>query len=245
MGVDKMTLEELKSATPKHSRSMITQHTVDVFNELESEHGEDFAEHYKQNFLSLSVIMKTGSYSIKDYINAVKYVAHKLLQNTDIDAYHLTFPDRYQRLMDKWTAEEMTEDEVRAQKISPFVTAYKTGELVQKLSEQALMPTKVLNAPHFQAALNVQIDRMYNSFRDQDRIAAAESVLRYTAPNEVTKIEVDVGIKGHDEVQSLRDEMQRLAHQQQVSIAAGTNTSLQIAESQILHEEIIDVEEEQ
>ena len=239
-----MTIEELKSATPKHSRSMITQHTVDVFNELETTHGEDFAEHYKQNFLSMSAVMKTGSYAIKDYINAVKYVAHKLLQNTDIDAYHLTFPDRYQRLMDKWTATGMTEDEVRTQKISAYVVGYKTGELVQKLAEQALMPTKVLNAPHFQAALNVQVDRMYNAFRDQDRIAAAESVLRYTAPNEVTKIQVDVGVSGSDEVQSLRDEMQRLALQQQTSIAAGTNTSLQIAESQIMHEEIIDVESE-
>ena len=238
-----MTIDELRSATPKHSRGMITQNIVDVFNELEGEHGEDFAEHYKQNFLTLSGILKSGAYNVGDYISAIKYVSHKLLQNSDIDAYHLTFPDRYTRIMEKWMAEGLTEEEARSQKVSPFVTAYKAGELVQKLAEQALMPTKVLNAPHFQAALNVQVDRMYNSFRDQDRIAAAESVLRYTAPNEVTKIQVDVGVSGSDEVQSLRDEMQRLALQQQTSIAAGTNTSLQIAESQIMHEEIIDVED--
>jgi hypothetical protein len=177
-------------------------------------------------------------------MSAVKYVAHKLLENSDIDAYHLTFPERYDRLMVKWTTEGLGEDEIRAKKISPFVTAYKSGELVQKLAEQALMPSKVLNAPHFQEALNVQIDRMYHSMRDQDRIAAAESVLKYTAPNEVHKIEVDVGVKGSDEVQALRDEMQRLAMQQQVSIQAGTNTSLEIAESKLLHEEVIEVEVE-
>ncbi len=232
-----MTMEELKSATPKHSRGMITNHVVEVFNELESDHGEDFAEHYKQNFLSMSSVLKTGLYSTKDYLSGIKYVAHKLLQNSDIDAYHLTFPGRYERLMTKWTGEGMTEEEVRSQKISPYVTAYKSNDLVKKLAEQALMPSKILNAPMFQDALNVQYDRMYNAYRDQDRIAAAESVLRYTAPNEVHKIEVDVGIKGSDEVQSLRDEMQRLAHQQQVAIEAGTSTSLQIAESKILFEE--------
>jgi len=238
-----MTIEELKAATPKHSRGMITNHVVEVFNQLEGEHGEDFAEHYKQNFLSMSSVLKSGLYSTKDYMSGVKYVAHKLLQNTDIDAYHLTFPDRYERLMAKWTAEGMTEDEVRSKKISPFVTAYKTNDLVKTLAEQALMPSKILNAPMFQDALNVQYDRMYNSIRDQDRIAAAESVLKYTAPNEVTKIEIDVGVKGTDEVQALRDEMMRLALQQQTSIAAGTVTSLQIAESRIMHEEIIDVED--
>jgi len=58
----------------------------------------------------------------------------------------------------------------------------------------------------------------------------------------VTKIELDVGIKGSDEVQSLRDEMQRLALQQQIGIKAGTNTALEIAESRLLFEEAIEVE---
>ena len=96
-----MNLEELKAIVPKHSRSMITQNIVDVFNALELDEGPDFAEHYKQNFLSMSGILKTGQYSTQDYISAVKYVSHKLLENTDIDAYQLTFPDRYNRLMDK------------------------------------------------------------------------------------------------------------------------------------------------
>jgi len=38
-----MTVEELKAGVPKHSRRMITQNVVDVFNNLAGEHGEDFA----------------------------------------------------------------------------------------------------------------------------------------------------------------------------------------------------------
>ncbi len=238
-----MTLEELKASVPKHSKSLITQNIVNVFNELESEQGQDFAEHYKQNFISMSAILKSGSYSVTDYLNAVKFVSYKLLENSDIDSYHLTFPQRYQRLIDKWEPTGLTEEEIREQKISSFVAAYKRNELVLKLMEQALVPSRILNAPLFQAALNVQAELMYTARSEMVRSNAANSILQYTAPNEATKIELDVGVKNNDEIQSMRDEMQRLATQQKLAIESGTKTSEEIAESKLLHD-IIDVEEE-
>jgi len=231
-----MTLEELKIAVPKHSRGMITQGIVDVFNALELDQGPDFAEHYKQNFVSMSSVMKGGSYSVKDYVNAVKFVSFKLLENTDIDAYQLTFPDRYNRLMTKWLAERMNEEDIRGQKISPYVTAYKKNDLVSKVTEQALVPSRILNAPMFQDALNVQASLMYTARSEQVRSQAAESVMKYTMSPEVQKIELEVGIKGQDEILALRTEMHRLAEQQRGTIQSGTNTSLEIAEQKLLHD---------
>jgi len=237
-----MTLDELKNAVPKHSRGLISQGIVEIFNALELDEGPDFAEHYKQNFVSMSSILKTGKFSTKDYISAVKYVSHKLLENSDIDAYHMTFPDRYRRLMDKWTAEGLPEDEIRGKKISPYVTAYKKTELVTRVLEQSLVPSRILNAPMFQDALNVQAGLMYTARSEQVRSQAAESVMKYTMSPEVQKIELEIGVKGQDEIMALRTEMHRLASQQQGTIESGTNTSLQIAEQKIMHE-IIDVEE--
>jgi len=239
-----MTLDELKEAVPKHSRGLINQRIVDVFNALELDQGEDFAEHYKQNFVSMSSIMKTGKFSTKDYINAVKYVSHKLLENSDIDAYHLTFPERYNRLMSKWREldERMTEEEIRGSKISPYVTAYKKTELVTKVLEQSLVPSRILNAPMFQDALNVQASLMYTARSEQVRSQAAESVMKYTMSPEIQKIELEIGVKGQDEIMALRTEMHRLASQQQGTIESGTNTSLQIAEQKILHEIVEDTE---
>ena len=77
--------------------------------------------------------------------------------------------------------------------------------------EQALVPSKILNAPLFQDALNVQAQLMYTATSEMVRTQAANSVLQYTAPNEIQKIELEIGVKGTDEVQALRDEMQRLA----------------------------------
>jgi len=237
-----MTVEDLKKAVPKHVRGMIGENVVNVFNSLEGEEGPEFAEHYKQNFISMSSVMKGGQYAVKDYLDAVKYVAHKLLENSDIDAYQLTFPDRYARLMEKY-ADEGDEAFIRGAKISPFVTAYKKGDLVTKVLEQSLVPSRILNAPMFQDALNIQMGLAMTARSEIVRSSAAESVMKYTMSPEAQKIELEVGIKGQDEVMALRTEMHRLAAQQQATIISGTNTSLQIAEQKIMHE-IIDVEDE-
>jgi hypothetical protein len=240
-----MTVDDLKSKVPKHIRGMIGQNVVDVFNELESDEGREFAEHYKQNFISMSSVMKTGQYSVSDYIDAVKFVAHKLLENSDIDAYQMTFPDRYQRLLDKY-ADYGTEDEIRGSKISSFVTAYKKGDLVTKVLEQSLVPSRILNAPMFQEALNIQMSIAQNSRSDQVRSQAAESVMKYTMSPEATKIELDVAVKGNDEILALRSTMHELASRQQINIKSGTNTSLDIAEQKLMYEveDAIDVEAE-
>ena len=236
-----MTIEELKAGVPKHSRRMITQNVVDVFNGLEGEHGEDFAEHYKQNFVSMSSVMKGGLYSTKDYMSAVKFSSFRLLKNTDIDAYMMTFPDRYSRLMTKH-ADFGDEAAIRSEKISPYVTAYKQNDLVVKVTEQALVPSRILNAPMFQQALNIQMGIAMTARSEVARSNAAESVMKYTMSPEVQKIELEVGIKGQDEVLALRTEMHRLASQQQATIESGTNSALDIAEQTLLH--VIEVEEE-
>ncbi len=234
-----MTLYDLKLSVPKHVKTMITQDFVDNLNQLEDEEGTEFAEHYKQNFISMSSVLKDGSYGMYDYKNAVMFVAHKLLDNSDIDAYMMTFPDRYQRLLDKY-ADFGDEDRIRGAKISPFVSAYKKGELVVKITEQSLVPARILNAPMFQTALNVQLELAMTARSEMVRATAANSLLTHLAQPEVAKIELDIGIKGVDEVQALRDEMRRLASQQKEAIIDGANTSLQIAESSLFIEGELD-----
>ncbi|MCD6150458.1 MAG: hypothetical protein J7J70_02220 [Deltaproteobacteria bacterium] len=237
-----MTIEELKAGIPKHTRSLITQNVVDVLNNLQGEHGEDFAEHYKQNFIGMSTVMKGGSFAVADYINAVKFSSFRLLRNTDIDSYMLTFPERYARLMDKFE-DYGDEAAIRSDKISPYVTAYKQNPIVVKVTEQALVPSRILNAPMFQQALNIQMGIAMTARSEQVRSQAAESVMKYTMSPEVQKIELEVGVKGQDEILALRTEMHRLASQQQLTIESGTNDALDIAEQKLMHE-IIEVEDE-
>ncbi len=238
-----MTIDELKAGIPKHTRRLVTQNVVDVMNNLQGEHGEDFAEHYRQNFIGMSTVMKSGSFAVEDYINAVKFSSFRLLRNTDIDSYMLTFPDRYARLMEKH-ADFGDAAAIRSEKISPYVTAYKQNPIVVRVTEQALVPSRILNAPMFQQALNIQMSIAMTARSEQVKSQAAESVMKYTMSPEVQKIELEVGVKGQDEILALRTEMHRLASQQQATIESGTNDALDIAEQKLLHD-VIDLEEEE
>jgi len=190
----------------------------------------------------MNSVMRGGLYSTKDYMNAVKFSSFRLLKNSDIDSYMMTFPDRYARLMNKH-ADFGDEAAIRSEKISPYVTAYKKNDLVVKVTEQALVPSRILNAPMFQQALNIQMGIAMGARSEQVRSQAAESVMKYTMSPEVQKIELEVGVKGQDEVLALRTEMHRLASQQQATIESGTNSALDIAEQTLLHD-VIDVEDE-
>ena len=204
-------------------------------NQLSSEEGVDFAEHYKQNFVSFSGVLRSGEYTTTDYTNAIKFVSHKLLQNSDIDSYQMTFPDRYARIMLQWE-NTMDEAAIRSEKISSFVSAYKQNQLVAKLIDQSLIPPRILNAPMFQQALNVQIELALTSRSDMVRTQAANSILQHLKQPETQHIALEVAVTGTDELQAMRDEMRRLAGSQQGAIQSGSNTSLEIAESRLLHD---------
>lgn len=235
---EEITVEKLMDTVPKHAKRFITEEVVALLNRLQSEEGEAFAEAYKQNFISHTRVLNTGEFTMKDYINAVKFVSYRLLQHPDIDAYMLTFPDRYAKLMERWRAEGLEDGDIRANKISPYVSMYKKNALVVKITEQALVAPHVLNAPMFQQALNIQMEIAMTARSEQVRSMAAESVMKYTKAPEVAKIEMDVAIKGGDEVAALRDEMARLAELQLKQIESKNMTSKDVAHSKLLPEPI-------
>ena len=233
-----ITMKELEKAVSPKNRKYITEDMVETLNRIQD---PDFREHYKQNMVSMASILADGTYTTKDFTNAVKFVSYKLLEETDIDAYMMTFPDRYERLMSKWLAEGMTEEEVRERKISSFVAAYKRNDLVAKVFERTLVPSRILNAPLFQEALNVQVQLMYSSRSDIVKQQAAKTVMEYTHTPEAVKIEMEIGMKEDDEIKALRDEMAKLAAMQLEKIESKVLTSKDVAHTKLLHEPI-DVE---
>lgn len=233
-----ITMKELEKAVSPKNRKYITEDMVETLNKIQD---PDFREHYKQNMVSMASILADGTYTTKDFTNAVKFVSYKLLEETDIDAYMMTFPDRYERLMNKWLAEGLTEEQIREQKISSFVAAYKRNDLVAKVFERTLVPSRILNAPLFQEALNVQVQLMYSSRSDIVKQQAAKTVMEYTHTPEAVKIEMEIGMKEDDEIKALRDEMAKLAAMQLEKIENKVLTSKDVAHTKLLHDPI-DVE---
>lgn len=230
------TVEELQRLVPKKNRQHITQGVVDTLNDLNNDEDGSFAEAYKENFVTFSSVMQGGDYRIKDYMSAVKYVSYKLMEYSNIDAYMHTFPDRYSRLLEKYS-DFGTEDQIREQKISAHVSMYNKNKLVNKVREQAIIPSAVLNVGMYQDALNRQAWLMMNANSEMVQTTAANSILNQLKPAETTKVELDIGLKENDVIGELRKVTQELAQENRRSILSGVMSSKEVIEGTIIEVE--------
>jgi hypothetical protein len=217
-----------KDLVPKTQRGLITPEFVDKLNEWNTD--PKLVDSFKENLLSYTGVLKDGKYKIEDYVYAVKYVSYKLLGSSDIDAYAITFPDRYQRLSDEG---------LDRNGISPYAAAYKKNKLVNAIIEQTLVPSHVLNAPLHQEALNELAYIMCNGKSEMARVNAATAILAATKQPEKTKIELDISVNNKDAISELRRATEELASAQLESIKAGVSVKV-VAESRITDAEICD-----
>lgn len=210
------SVELFKNVLPKSHRTMVTEELIDRINQM----GENqaLAESFRDNLIGYTTILKDGKFKLEDYVNAVRFVSYKLLNNTDLDAYIKTFPDRFQRLLD---------DGVSRDDVAAYAWAYKKNKLVILITEQTLVPTHVLNSPLHQEAINVAASMMYSARSEMVRLKAAETVIMATKPPENTKIALEVGFneETRNSQQHIADQFAALAIQQQALLARGYTIS--------------------
>ena len=181
-------------------------------------------EAYRDNLLSYTKVMADGRFKVQEYVNAVKYVSHKLMGCTNIEAYTKTFPDKYQRFVAQG---------VQAKDIASYVTAYNKSKLVNLIFEQTLIPSYVLNQDLYQRALNVQADLMVNSGSDKVRCDAANSLLTHLKMPETQKVELEIGVKEDSSISQLRQATLELARQQRLAMEAGAMNAQEVAHTKI------------
>ncbi len=215
-----------RDLVPKSQRGLVTEELVQKLNDWNSD--PKLLDSYKENLLSYVGVLKDGKYKITDYIHAVKYVSYKMLGHSDLDAYAVAFPERYQRLLDQGLSRS---------DMSPYASAFKKNKLVNAIMEQTLIPSHVINAPLYQDALNQLAQIMVHSGSDMARVNAATAILANTKAPEVSKIELDIGIKDHSVIDDLRRATEELVLAQKQSIMAGIAVK-HIAESKIIEAEL-------
>lgn len=212
-------------ALPKKLKGKVTPEVIDGINKVITEPG--LRENYRDNLLAYTGVMTDGKYKLQSYIDAVKYVSYKLLGSSNIEAYTKTFPHRFQRLVNEG-ADEKT--------ISSYCAAYNKNQLVNKIFEQTLVPTHVLNADLYQKALNRQAYLMMNANSEKVQSDAANSILQQLRMPETQKIELDVGIKQDKSIDDLRQSTLELVAQQRKMIESGVMHVKEIAESKLVLE---------
>jgi len=222
-----LTVDQFKQALPDKVKKSINQELIDQINTTLSE--PELFESYRENLLSYTKVMADGRFKVDSYIQAVKYVSHKLMGCTNIEAYTKTFPDKYQRFVAQG---------VQAKDIASYVTAYNKSKLVNLIFEQTLIPSYVLNQDLYQKALNVQADLMVNSGSDKVRCDAANSLLTHLKMPETQKVELEIGVKEDSSIGALRQATLELARQQRLAMEAGQMSAQEVAHARI----VIDVD---
>lgn len=220
-----VTKELVARALPGNLKSVATDELADLINQISTD--PLVAEQIRDNFLSYTSVLKEGKYKVEDYLNAVAYCSYKLMGDSNQDAYFKTFPQRYANLM----AAGRTPKE-----ISSYVSAYAKGQLVNKIMEQTLVPSWVLNQHMYQAALNTQFNLMSDEgVSAKVRSDAADSLLSHLSkPKEAGPL-INIDLAESSGMNELKDAMKKMAEQQQQLIHAG------MATKEIAAQDIVDI----
>jgi hypothetical protein len=222
-GVADLTLDQLRSVMPKRQKSNITQRFVDDLNGVTSD--PEVRDQFRQNLLGYTDVLQDANFTLPGYVQAIKYVSYRLLGYPNNECWIKTFPDRYQKLLDKG---------VEAQYIHSVVGAYNKGQMVQKILGQSMIPTYILNQDVYQQAINVQTQLMLSAKSEKVRTDAANSLLSHLRQPDETKISLDVQVKEDDSVKELRIATLELVAQQKLMISSGAMNAKEVAEGVLI-----------
>lgn len=223
--MEPMTTEQFKKALPATVKRTINQDVIDKVNKVLAD--PDMYETYRENLVGYASILQDGKFKITNYIDAVKYMSHKLRNLTNQEAFSLTFPEKIK----DWTARQ-----VEPKDIASYISAYNKSKLVTKLYEQSLTPSWILNQDKYQLAINTQANLMLTAKSEKVRSDAANSLLTHLKMPETHKVELDIGLKPDSTIEALRQSTMELVAQQKRALQSGAMNAEQVAHSKVVYE---------
>lgn len=229
--MDTQTIEQFKQALPGALKKSVNPELIKKINSTLND--PDMYDTYRDNLLSYTKVMQEGKFKVTSYIDAVKYVSHKLMGKTNTDAFAATFPQKIQR----WAQQG-----VASKDQASYITAYNKSKLVNLIMEQTLIPTWVLNQDMFQKALNVQAELMMTASSEKVRSDAANSLLTHLKAPETKKMELEVKQSEDSSIAALRQSTMELVKAQQEMIRSGAMNAQDVAHSRVIEGEATEVE---
>lgn len=223
------TGEDFKKVLPKEYKGKLEDGLIAKIGKMLED--TDMQEAYRENILSHVHVLNQGKFTLPQYVVACKFVSHKLLGKTDIDAYVATFPNKYAT----FKAEGKDNKE-----INHYANAYAKTKLVVLVTEQTMMPVWISNNFLFQEAINKEANLMRTAKSEFVQHEAAKTLIMQLRPPEKQEIELNVGVKKESMIENLKQAAIELATMQVRSIQQGKQTPFELAHSSL----VIDIEEE-
>lgn len=220
-----LSIEAVRSSVPRNFRGNITESFLDDLER--SMNDPEMGKIMKENFLTYTNVLNESAKNVTiwDYVNAVKFISYKIMGYSIEESWKKTFPNR---------AEELVK-EGKLSWINKYANGFNKTKIVNKIYEQTLIPSYVLNAPMYQRALNVLNDMIMNDeVRGMAKVKACETILNYTKPPEVNKAEVNVTIKQSDAITELREAAEAFAASMQNAVSSGQKTVGEIIDAEVV-----------
>lgn len=209
-----ISTEVLKESLPPALRTFATQELADKIDAITTD--PLFANSIKENFVTYTHVLQEGKYKMDDYLNAIAYVSFKLMGYTNQEAYFKTFPNRYANLLAQGKDEKT---------ISSYVRAFHKGKLVNKIMEQSIIPSWVLNQDAYQEAINKNVQLMRTAKSEKVQALAADSLLRHLSKPEVNEGPlINIDMREGSGLDELKNAISSLAQKQKELIQSGVST---------------------
>ena len=221
VAVGGLTQEEVASALPANLKKSATPELVQQLNQMSND--PIAIERIRENFITYTHVLKDGRFKTTDYLHAVTYVTHKLMDRSNLEAWKLTFPRRYAELVAQGKPPK---------DLSAYAAGYHKTKIVTSLLEQAHIPLWLINQDAIQKAINTLLDVAATSKNDLARVGAATTLLSQLKRPETIKAEVTVEHK--NVVDDLEVMIHKLAAQQREAIQSGATTARDLAAMPLL-----------
>ena len=223
--MDILTEEQFKQVLPAGVKKNVDKEVMDIINSTVGD--PEMIRSFRENLVTYQSVLTQGKFKLTNYVDAVKYVSHKLLGCNNITAYTRTFPDKIIDFRSRGVSEK---------DISAYVSGFNKSKLVNLILAQTMIPVHILNADIYQEAINCQADLMRNANSEKVRCEAANSLMVQLRPPEVKKVELDIGFKEDSAIAQLRETTMQLVAQQKLAIQAGSITAKDAAHSGLIVE---------
>lgn len=215
--------QEFKEVLPAGVRKSVNKDVMSIVNSVIGE--PEFIESFRDNLVGYQSVLTEGKFKLTNYVEAVKYVSHKLMGNKNLDAYRKAFPEK----IAEFRRRNVTEAE-----IAKYAHAFNKSKLVNLIFAQSMIPTHILNADVFQEAINIQLDLARNAGSEKVRSDAANSLMVQLKPPETRKLELDVKVREDSSIAALRQTTMELVAQTRLSIQAGAINAQEAAHSRVI-----------
>lgn len=236
-----ITVDKLKTLFPT-KKGTITDETASLINEATSDpmfNGDEFV----QQMLSYRAVMEQNSYSMKDYIMALKFCAY-----LEVESDNFTEAYKRARANDPWVIERTNAAPGTPlyNELTGAASRYRKRPIVKKILTQADMPLYLMFQGARYEAVAQLAKEMTTAAYSKDRISAADKLLTHVKPPDDIKIELEVGMneEAKSATQMLNEQLMKVAMGQKAQLEAGMSIAdvqkLKISTERIEDAEVID-----